>query len=370
MRSSAAHSSDNTDNFDSTIDLSGIPIDTSSPVMVTGATGYLGSWVTKGLLDAGVTVHAAVRDPQNTSKVTHLNRMAEQAPGTLRLFASDLLQPDSYDQAIEGCTVVIHTASPILHSTDDPQHDLIEPALEGTRNVLAGVERTPSVTRVVLTSSIVAMYGDAADIEGYPGRILTKTCWNTTSSAGHQPYPYSKTLAEKEAWRLAAGQDRWRLVTINPSMILGPSLGSAPTSESFTMIRMMIDGTARLGAPRVGISAVDVREVAQGHIAAAFLPEAHGRYIVSAEDTDLLALAGRLLPRFGGSFPLPRRVLPGPVLLAMAPRLGLTRAYVRRNVGYTVRSDASRSRLELGTRYRPVQASLEEMVEQMLAQQG
>ena len=66
------------------------------------------------------------------------------------------------------------------------------------------------------------------------------------------------------------------------------------------------------------------------------------------------------------SFPLPRRVLPGPVLLAMAPRLGLTRAYVRRNVGYTVRSDASRSRLELGTRYRPVQASLEEMVEQML----
>ena len=41
MRSSAAHS---TDNFDSTIDLSGIPVDTSSPVMVTGATGYLGSW--------------------------------------------------------------------------------------------------------------------------------------------------------------------------------------------------------------------------------------------------------------------------------------------------------------------------------------
>ena len=343
MRSSDTHT---INDFDSTIDLSGIPVDTSSPVMVTGATGYLGSWVTKGLLDAGVTVHAAVRDPQNTNKVAHLNRMAEQAPGTLRLFAGDLLQPGSYDQAMEG--------------------DLVTPALQGTRNVLTGVGRTPSVTRVVLTSSIAAMYGDAADIEGYPGRILTETCWNTTSSLSHEPYPYSKTLAEKEAWRLAAEQDRWRLVTINPSMILGPSLGSAPTSDSFSTIRMMIDGTARLGAPRVGISVVDVREVAQAHIAAAFLPEAHGRYIASAEDTDIFALTSTLLPRFGRSLPLPRRALPRPVVVAMAPRLGQTRTYIRRNVGYTVRSDASRSRLELGTRYRPVQASMEEMVEQML----
>ncbi|VEI17929.1 NAD-dependent epimerase/dehydratase family protein [Actinomyces viscosus] len=254
MSSSAAKATENptgspTNGFDSTIDLSGIPIDTSSPVMVTGATGYLGSWVTKGLLDAGLTVHAAVRDPQAGAKVAHLHRMAEQAPGTLHLFAGDLLQPGSYDEAMKGSAVVIHTASPILHSTNNPQQELIEPALEGTRNVLAGVERTPSVTRVVLTSSIVAMLGDAADLEGYPGRILTETCWNTTSSVDHQPYPYSKTLAEKEAWRLAADQERWDLVTINPAMIVGPALGSTPTSESFNTVRMMIDGTARLGAP-------------------------------------------------------------------------------------------------------------------------
>ena len=66
MRSSETHS---INDFDSSIDLSGIPVDTSGPVMVTGATGYLGSWVTKGLLDAGITVHAAVRDPQNMNKV-------------------------------------------------------------------------------------------------------------------------------------------------------------------------------------------------------------------------------------------------------------------------------------------------------------
>lgn len=367
MRSSAART---TDSLDSTIDLSGTPVGTASPVMVTGATGYLGSWVTKGLLDAGVTVHAAVRDPQNASKVAHLNRLAEQAPGTLHLFAGDLLRPGSYDQAMEGCSIVIHTASPFIRAVADPQRDLVAPALQGTRNVLAGVERTPSVTRVVLTSSIAAMYGDAVDIRRYPGRIVTETCWNTTSSLSHEPYSYSKTLAEKEAWRLAERQDRWSLVTINPSMILGPSLNSAPTSDSFSTIRMLIDGTTRLGAPRVGISVVDVREVAQAHIAAAFLSEAHGRYITSAEDTDVFALTSTLLPRFGGSLPLPRRAAPRPVVIALAPALGQTRAYIRRNVGHAVRVDASRSRLELGTRYRPAQASMEEMVEQMLARQG
>ena len=367
MRSSAART---TDSLDSTIDLSGTPVGTASPVMVTGATGYLGSWVTKGLLDAGVTVHAAVRDPQNASKVAHLNRLAEQAPGTLHLFAGDLLRPGSYDQAMEGCSIVIHTASPFIRAVADPQRDLVAPALQGTRNVLAGVERTPSVTRVVLTSSIAAMYGDAVDIRRYPGRIVTETCWNTTSSLSHEPYPYSKTLAEKEAWRLAKRQDRWSLVTINPSMILGPSLNSAPTSDSFSTIRMLIDGTTRLGAPRVGISVVDVREVAQAHIAAAFLSEAHGRYITSAEDTDVFALTSTLLPRFGGSLPLPRRAAPRPVVIALAPALGQTRAYIRRNVGHAVRVDASRSRLELGTRYRPAQASMEEMVEQMIARQG
>lgn len=367
MRSSLTNPNNN---LDSTIDLSGIPIDTGSPVLVSGATGYLGSWVTKGLLDAGITVHAAVRDPRSTARVAHLHRIAEAAPGTLRLFASDLLRPGSYDEAIEGCTVVIHTASPFIRAVEDPQRDLVTPALQGTRNVLTGAGRTPSVTRVVLTSSVAAMYGDAADIEGYPGRILTDTCWNTTSSLSHEPYAYSKTLAEKEAWRLAANQEQWDLVTINPTMILGPSLSDTPTSESFSIIRMMIDGTARLGAPRVGVSVVDVREVAQAHIAAAFLPKAHGRYIVSAEDTDIVALTGTLLPRFGRSLPLPRRALPLPVVLAMAPRLGQTRAFVRRNVGYTVRSDASRSRRELGTRYRPVQASMEEMVVQMLNQRA
>lgn len=344
-------------------------MDTSAPVAVTGATGYLGSWVAKGLLEAGATVHAAVRTPHATAKVAHLHRAADQAPGTLRLFNADLLRPGSYNEAMAGCRAVIHTASPFVRQVQDPRRNLVTPALEGTRNVLAGVKETPSVTRVVLTSSTAAMYGDAVDLSDvarYPGGIVTEDCWNTTSSLTREPYSYSKTLAEREAWRLAADQDRWSLVSINPALVLGPALGEAPTSESLTIVRMLIDGTSRLGAPRVGVSVVDVREVARAHIAAAFLEEAHGRYVVSAEDTDILSLSGRLVPRYGQRLRLPRRALPRPLLLALAPRIGMTREYVRRNVGFPVRCDATRSRTELGVRYRPAQESLEAMVEQML----
>ena len=213
------------------------------------------------------------------------------------------------------------------------------------------------------------MYGDAvdlSDVSRYPGGIVTESCWNTTSSLTREPYSYSKTLAEREAWRLAADQDRWSLVSINPALVLGPALGDAPTSESLTIVRMLIDGTSRLGAPRVGLSVVDVREAARAHIAAAFLEEAHGHYVVSAEDTDILSLSGRLVPRYGQRLRLPRRALPRPLLLALAPRIGMTREYVRRNVGFPVRCDATRSRTELGVRYRPAQKSLEAMVEQML----
>lgn len=128
---------------------------------------------------------------------------------------------------------------------------------------------------------------------------------------------------------------------------------------------MLVDGTTRAGAPRVPLAVVDVREVAQAHLAAAFLPQAHGRYIVSAQDTDVLGLAAMLAPRYGARLPLLRRAVPRPLLMALAPRLGLTREYVRRNVGHTLRVDASRSR-ELGLRYRPVQQSLEAMVARML----
>lgn len=123
--------------------------------LVTGASGYIALHVVDQLLEAGWTVHATVRSLQNARKVQPLQDLSAKYPGKLQLFEADLLVPGSFLPAMKGCGVVFHVASPFImpEHTRNPQKQLIEPALQGTRNVLGSVNETESVTRVVLTSS-------------------------------------------------------------------------------------------------------------------------------------------------------------------------------------------------------------------------
>src|SRR5580765_1835292 len=176
-------------------------IDPNAPVLVTGGSGYVASWIVRYLLEDGRTVRATVRNPAKPKGLEHLHALADAHPGRLSLHRADLLEEGSYTDAMHGCEVVIHTASPFLiGKISDPQEQLIRPALDGTRNVLASANNTSSVKRVVLTSSVAAIYGDNADMQGKTE--FTDTDWNTTSTETHQPYSYSKTVAEREAWRI------------------------------------------------------------------------------------------------------------------------------------------------------------------------
>ena len=341
--------------------------DTSAPVLVTGATGYVAGWLVKTLLEAGLTVHAAVRDPENNSKIKHLIDLSDASPGTIRFFRADLLEPGSYAEAMAGCQVVFHTASPFTTNVKDPQKELIDPAQIGTRNVLEEANRTPTVKRVVLTSSCAAIYTDASDCANAPGGMLTEDIWNTTASLDYQPYSYSKTVAEQEAWNIAKAQSQWDLVVINPSLVIGPALNSNPTSESFSIVRQLGNGTLRAGAPRVGFGVVDVRDLAQAHFAAAFTPGAKGRHIISAHNTDLLALGQSLLAKYGDRYPLPRKALPKWLVWLIGPITnGVPRPFITRNVNVPWRADNSKGIRELGMQYRPLQASMEAMFEQMI----
>jgi len=343
-------------------------IDKTSPVMITGATGYVAGWLVKRLLEEGLSVHAPVRDPADPDKLKYLNEIAALTSGEIRYFKADLLEEGSYGEAMAGCSIVFHTASPFVIDVKDPQRELVDPARLGTRNVLEEVNRTPSVRRVVLTSSCAAIYGDNADLENTPDGIFTEEIWNTSSSLHHQAYSYSKTVAEQEAWKIHDRQDRWDLVVINPSLVIGPGINPYATSESFRLIRQLGDGTMKPGVPRLGIGVVDVRDVAEAHLRAAFTPEASGRYITSGHNSDLYELATALLDRYGNDYPIPRRTMPKWLVWMVGPLVNraMTRRMVSLNVDKPFRADNSKGVRELGMTYRPLQESMEDFFQQMI----
>lgn len=347
-------------------------IDKSKPVLVTGANGYVASWLVKRLLEEGLTVHAAVRSPENDKKVGHLRELAANSKGQLKFFKADLLTPNAYLEAMEGCELVFHTASPFSTSVKDPQKELIEPAEQGTANVLNTAKAVSSVKRVVVTSSCAAIYTDAIDTVNAPGGQLTEDVWNTTASLDYQPYSYSKTLAEKKAWEIAESQKQWDLVTINPSFVLGPALNpQGSTSESINILKMLGGGDMKMGAPKMGVGVVDVRDVAEAHYRAGFTPQAQGRYITSAHNSDFLEMGTVLLPKYGEQFPLPKKALPKWLLMLIGPMTNklFTRRFIRNNVNIPWRADNSKIKQELGMSFRPLQQTMEDAF-QVLIDEG
>ncbi|GKT50675.1 tetratricopeptide repeat protein 1 [Colletotrichum spaethianum] len=236
--------------------------------LVTGGTGFIGLYVVKLLLERGHYVNTTVRSLKNAGKCKPLLDLQAQYPGHLSLFEADLMENGSFRQAMEDCEVVYHIASPFLvpQQIKDGLKDCVEPALQGTQSVLQSANEVESVKRVVLTSSVAAMYGDNADVLKVKDQTLTESCWNETSSLGYAPYSYSKTVAEREAWKIQKLQGRWSLVVVNPGMVLGPSLTPESVSGSHFMLESMYRGENRMGCPDLSWPLVDVRDVAEAHV--------------------------------------------------------------------------------------------------------
>ncbi|HMQ63702.1 MAG TPA: NAD-dependent epimerase/dehydratase family protein [Flavilitoribacter sp.] len=334
-------------------------------ILVTGGTGYIGSWVVRYLLEEGHTVRVAVRDKTAAAKIQHLEIIARSAPGTLEFWEADLLKPGSFQDAMQGCGEVYHMASPFLFNRfKDPFRELINPAVEGTRNVLESVNRTVSVKRVILTSSVVAIYGDSADMTRQGLTEFTEEHWNISSHPRHQAYSYSKLLAEKEAMRLFEGQNWWKLSVINPGFVMGPMLGKNSDSESLEFMKNMLTGKNKTGVPHIVYGFTDVRDVARAHLLAAE-KGADGRHIVVKECKSLLEVAGILRKLFGNKYPLPARRLPKWLMYLVGWTAGLSWKFIYNNVGYPLKFNNRRSIEQLGLQYTDLETTFADMVARM-----
>ncbi|MDY0004579.1 MAG: NAD-dependent epimerase/dehydratase family protein [Polyangia bacterium] len=327
-------------------------------VAVTGASGYLGSHLVELLLGEGYRVRGVVRDPGRAEKVAHLRRLAEGAAHPLELVAGDLLAPGSFDEAFRGCEAVFHLASSVRLRAKDPQAEIVDVAVKGTRNVLESARKAGSVETVVLTSSVAAVTGH----DRPEGHVFTEKDWNQTSTLKDEPYPLAKTLAERAAWEYHEGlpePERFRLVALCPVVVLGPLLAKAHYRSSPNLVGDIFFGGLP-ACPRIFLSMVDVRDVALAHLRALGRPEAKGRYILQAGGLWMQEIGRVLAPRFPGH-PVRTRRLPDLALYAASlfdKRLSF--GWVRRTVGKVTRLDDSRARSELGVTYRPLEDTLTE----------
>jgi nucleoside-diphosphate-sugar epimerase len=333
----------------------------NAPVLVTGGSGFVAGHLVQQLLARGDTVRASVRSLGDAAKINPLLRTAEGLPGSLELFEADLLNEGAFDDAMAGCRYVLHVASPFLmpEQIHDARRDVLDPAVHGTRNVLAAVNRTPSVQRVVLTSTVGAIFGDYADVRLMKDGVLTEEYVNTTSTLENNPYHYAKTVAENLAWEIARAQERWSLVTVNPGLVLGPSPTTTSQSGSLFLMDELLKGYFFYGAPNFSFTFVDVRDVATAHIRAAERPQACGRYILARpEMVSFARMAGIIRDHHPRRLLIPRHRVPDAAVRVLGPRFGLTQDYIRKHLGITFAVDNHRSVEELAITYRPVEETV------------
>lgn len=340
----------------------------TSPVLVTGGSGFIACSLVKALLEQGHTVHTTVRSLHNQKKLAPLHSLQKTFPNKLNLFEADLLKPNSFDDAMAGCAIVHHVASPFRmpEKIKDGQKEMIEPALQGVRSVLGSVERTPTVKRVILTSSTGAIFGTYIDVpQKMENATLSEKYFNTSSSVEHEPYHYSKVMAEKEAWKLYEAQEskRWHLVAINPGLVLGPSLTPSSESGSLFLLNELLSGQLFFGVPDLSFLLVDVRDVVAAHCAAAKVPSAHGRYIVSHDRTTTfqeIALTVRKHITGFRKYLIPTHTIPTWFLRIVGPLFGLDARFIREHIGIRFAVDNKRSVSELGVNYTPLELTLQD----------
>ncbi|KAI7999641.1 Anthocyanidin reductase ((2S)-flavan-3-ol-forming) [Camellia lanceoleosa] len=270
---------------------------------VVGGTGFVAATLIKLLLEKGYAVNTTVRDPDNQKKTSHL--LALKGSGNLKIFRADLTDEQSFDAPVAGCDLVFHVATPVNFASEDPENDMIKPAIQGVVNVLKACAKAGTVKRVILTSSAAAV--SINKLNG-TGLVMDESHWTDAEflSSAKPPtwgYPLSKTLAEKAAWKFAE-ENNINLITVIPSLMAGPSLtADVPSSIGLAMSlitgnEFLINGLKGMQMLSGSISISHVEDVCRAHVFVAEKESASGRYICCAVNTSVPELAKFLNKRY------------------------------------------------------------------------
>jgi dihydroflavonol-4-reductase len=262
-------------------------------VLVTGASGLIGSHVVRALGEAGYAPRALVR---------RAGALEPPLAGEVEIAYGDIRDPDAVQAAMRGCAAAIHCAAIYSYSRARAA-EMFETNVGGTRNVLDAAARA-GLERVVVTSS-AATCGPAAGRPAHEGD--TMPAWERGV-----PYKDSKLAAEELA--LARGRSGQDVVVVNPTTTVGP--GDRRPTPSGRMVRDVLEGRIRGYISSGGLNLVGAADVARGHVLALERGRSGERYLLGGEDLAMGELFS-LIARLGG-VPEPWLAVPYPLVAAAA----------------------------------------------------
>jgi dihydroflavonol-4-reductase len=334
-----------------------------SQVLVTGGSGFIASWCILQLLEAGHEVRTTVRSLSREVGVREqLHNAIDFDDTRLTVIAADLQGDAGWADAVAGADYVLHVASPTLRNGMMDEAEMVSAARDGVLRVLRSA-RDAGVKRIVLTSA------SGAIVYGHPSedRPFTEEDW-TDVTADIAPYQKSKTLAERAAWEfIAAEGNGMELSAVNPTAVLGPTLGS-DDPPSLRTVSSMLRGDLPV-CPPFGTGWVDVRDVADLHLRAMTDPAAVGeRFLAIAGHSLRVVEVARILhERLGDrAAKVPTRELP----LAAARALSLVNPQLkslRTQLGHDFPATSAKAERLLGWRPRPIEDTIAETAESLLA---
>jgi nucleoside-diphosphate-sugar epimerase len=252
-------------------------------ILVTGATGFVGKWTIIQLLQSGYRVRGTIRSLSRAEEVRAgvATQTGPEALDRLEFVAADLLDDRGWTETMQGVTAVMHIATAIRADEPRDRSLVIRPALEGTQRVLR-FAKDAGIKRIILTSSIATVGYGLGHTTGR--RVYTEEDFtNLDGMRWTWAYCIGKTKAEQHAWAFAK-EHGIGLTTVHPGAIIGPAVDQ-DASISLGMVSGLLEGSVP-AMPSNGFSIIDVRDVAELHVAALEKPEAIGqRYLATSDYT-------------------------------------------------------------------------------------
>ena len=329
-------------------------------VLVTGAAGFIGSHVVHLLLEKGHSVRATARNPDSAK---FLEAFPKNKGASLEIVRMDLLNTEDVDAAVGGCEVVIHCAAALMVGVTDAQRDVVDPSVLGTENLCNAIQKAGCVETIIHTSSVAAIRSTRCK----NGQIFSSSDWCDDASLESNPYGLAKAEAERVMRNFVEQRpegQRPRLVTIHPSIVFGPVFQKRHTQGSMAYLKHF---TGRLPfVLHTYLNFVDVRDVANAHVAAIEAGEDGGRYILHKEGLWMRDI-GRSLRQFVPGKKWATFCLPSPLATIMAafhPKLTIrqVRSSLGRHVGYNI----GNMEAELGIQLHSTEQTLADSVESLL----